>query len=56
MHILFFNTNLIDNFYPDHNGKKYLFLDTDGLNKLQGPAILEQIRSHFNCPTATGGI
>ena len=55
MHVLFFNINLFE-YYPDHNGQNFRFVDTDGITKLQGVNILEQIRDHFNCATATGGI
>ena len=56
MHALFYSSSLFLNYFPEYNGKKYKFLDDDGYWKIQGPAILEQIRTHFNCPTATGGI
>ena len=54
-HAFYFDPQLFFNYFPEYNGKKYLFTDGKGINKIQGPEILKQIRSHFGCSVADGG-
>ena len=55
MHALFFHPSLFKYVFPDNQGQPFLFEDTDGYFKIRGPNILQQIRSHYNCPTVNGG-
>ena len=56
LHGLFFHPHLFETYYPSYNGNPYIFQDTDGIYKLQGPEILAQMQSHFNCSTINGGM
>lgn len=54
-HAFYFISNIFVSRFPEYNGKPYFFLDNDGVAKIQGPSILQQIRSHFECASIDGG-
>jgi hypothetical protein len=55
MHIIFFHPWLFEYKFPQYNNQPYVFEDTSvNYFKIQGPNILNEIRTHFNCPTING--
>ena len=58
-HALFFSPNFFDSYFPKvqvgEESLPYRFLDTDGIYKIRGTNILEQVKSHFNCSTIESG-
>jgi hypothetical protein len=55
-HVLFFNPALFDLYPTNADGESFMFFDTsDGIKKLRGDNILNEMRNHFKCFSVKGG-
>ena len=61
IHALFFSPDLFKDFPANSNGDSFHWIITDPNNdqnktyKVRGDTILQQIRTHFNCPSIDAG-
>lgn len=50
LHVLAFNLKLFP-YFPEHNGQSFLYTNNQGNSFLRGESILNEMRTHFNCPS-----